>query len=109
LSTLRELFRGGSRERWVKILRDADIVAAPINTLLEASKDLDVLGNGYITELHYPEIDETLKVHGSPWHFSETPVKIGRAPKLGEHNQEVLEDLGFDNAEIRSLHERKVI
>ena len=109
LSTLRELFRGGSRERWVKILRDADIVAAPINTLLEASKDLDVLGNGYITELHYPEIDETLKVHGSPWQFSETPVKIGRAPKLGEHNQEVLEDLGFDNAEIRSLHERKVI
>ncbi|MCY3669514.1 MAG: CoA transferase, partial [Alphaproteobacteria bacterium] len=41
LSTLAELFATGSRERWVELLRAADIVSAPINTLLEASNDAD--------------------------------------------------------------------
>ena len=109
LSTLKELFATGSRDRWVSILRDADIVSAPINTLLEASKDPDVLENGYIAERYYSEIDETLKVQGSPWQFSETPVSIGRAPKLGEHNDEVLESMGFSKAEIKSMSDRKII
>ena len=109
LSTLKELFATGSRDRWVSILRDADIVSAPINTLLEASKDLDVVENGYIAERYYSEIDETLKVQGSPWQFSETPVSIGRAPKLGEHNDEVLEAMGFSKAEIKSMSDRNII
>jgi crotonobetainyl-CoA:carnitine CoA-transferase CaiB-like acyl-CoA transferase len=109
LNSLKELFATGSREKWVKILRDADIVAAPINTLLEASKDLDVLQNGYISELDYPEIGETLKVHGSPWQFSETPAQIGRAPKLGEHNKEVLGGLGFNQSEIDAMQKRNII
>ena len=109
LSTLKELFATGSRDRWVSILRDADIVSAPINTLLEASKDPDVVENGYIAERYYSEIDETLKVQGSPWQFSETPVSIGRAPKLGEHNDEVLEAIGFSKAEIKSMSDRKII
>ena len=109
LSTLKELFATGSRDRWVSILRDADIVSAPINTLLEASKDPDVVENGYIAERYYSEIDETLKVQGSPWQFSETPVSIGRAPKLGEHNDEVLEAMGFSKAEIKSMSDRKII
>ena len=109
LGTLSELFATGDRERWIEILRDADIVSAPINTLLEASNDPDVLANGYISEIEYPEYDKTVKVHGSPWHFSETPPRIGVAPKLGGHNVEILKSLGFDEAEIVGLSERNVI
>jgi len=109
LGTLAELFATDTREKWIKILRGSDIVSAPINTLLEASQDPDVLANGYISELEYPEIGETLKVHGSPWQFSETPARIGRAPKLGEHNDEILTNLGYDNGDIASLREQKII
>ena len=109
LSTLAELFATGSRERWVELLRAADIVSAPINTLLEASNDPDVLANGYIAEKHYPEAGETLKVHGTPWRFSETPAQIGVAPKLGEHNAEILGRLGYDEAALECLRERKII
>jgi crotonobetainyl-CoA:carnitine CoA-transferase CaiB-like acyl-CoA transferase len=109
LSTLAELFATGTREQWVETLRGAGIVAAPINTLLEASRDPDVLANGYIEEVEYPEIGETLKVHGSPWQFSETPVTIGRAPKLGEHNAEILGRLGYTPADIESLEQRRII
>ena len=109
LSTLSELFATGSRDRWVELLRAADIVSAPINTLLEASNDADVLANGYVAEKHYPEAGGTLKVHGTPWRFSETPAKIGVAPKLGEHNEEILGRLGYDEAALEGLRERKVI
>ena len=109
LATLSELFATDRRDRWIEILRDVDIVTAPINTLLEASNDADVLANGYISEMNYPEYGKTVKVHGSPWHFSETPAKIGVAPKLGEHNAEILKALGYDEAEIAGLEERKVI
>jgi crotonobetainyl-CoA:carnitine CoA-transferase CaiB-like acyl-CoA transferase len=109
LKKLDELFASGPRDKWVDILRAADIVSAPINTLLEASNDADVIANGYVTEMEYPEHGKKLKVHGSPWHFSETPPHIGVAPKLGEHNEEVLKDLGYSAAEIERLKARQVI
>jgi crotonobetainyl-CoA:carnitine CoA-transferase CaiB-like acyl-CoA transferase len=109
LRMLDELFATGSREDWVARLRGADIVAAPINTLLEASNDPDVLANGYVTEVDYPKYGKTLKVHGPPWHFSETPADIGIAPELGAQNDEVLAVLGYTPAEIDDLRERKII
>jgi crotonobetainyl-CoA:carnitine CoA-transferase CaiB-like acyl-CoA transferase len=109
LRTLDDLFATGSRDDWVAKLRGADIVAAPINTLLEASNDPDVLANGYITEVEYPEHGKTLKVHGTPWQFSETAARIGIAPQLGAHNDDVLSGLGYSAEQIHDLRERKII
>ncbi len=109
LATLDACFARDRRERWVEVLRDADIVAAPINTLLEASNDPNVLANGYITEVDYPEYGHTLKVHGSPWKFSETPAQFGVAPKLGEHTETVLGGLGYSPEEINDLMENGVV
>ena len=103
------LFATGARDDWVAKLRGADIVAAPINTLLEASNDPDVLANLYVTEVAYPEYGKTLKVHGTPWQFSETPAQVGTAPKLGAHNDDVLTGLGYTAAQIQAFRERKVI
>jgi crotonobetainyl-CoA:carnitine CoA-transferase CaiB-like acyl-CoA transferase len=109
LHMLDELFATGPRDDWVARLRGADIVAAPINTLLEASIDPDVLANGYVTEIDYPKHGNRLKVHGSPWHFSETPPQIGIAPELGAHNDEILAELGYTPAQIHDLREREII
>src|SRR5215831_14687814 len=109
LRMLDDLFTRGSRDDWVEKLRRADIVAAPINTLLEASDDPDVLANGYVTEVDYPKYGKRLKVHGSPWLFSETPARIGIAPELGADNDEILADLGYNPAQIEEFRERKII
>jgi crotonobetainyl-CoA:carnitine CoA-transferase CaiB-like acyl-CoA transferase len=109
LHMLDALFATGPRDAWVARLRGADIVAAPINTLLEASNDPDVLANGYVTEVEYPKYGKRLKVHGSPWHFSATPAQIGIAPELGAHNDEILTTLGYTPAQIEDLRERKMI
>ncbi|MEC9151545.1 MAG: CoA transferase, partial [Pseudomonadota bacterium] len=103
LAKLNECFARDSRNRWVEILRAADIVAAPINTMLEAAEDPDVLANGYVSEVEYPEHGKTARVHGTPWKFSETPAQIGIAPKLGEHNTELLSQLGYSDKDIETL------
>ena len=90
-------------------MRRADIVSAPINTLLEASNDPDVVANGYVTEMAYPKHGKTLKVHGTPWQFSETPARIGVAPELGADNAEVLGGLGLSTEQIADLRERKIV
>ena len=109
LALLDDLFATGTRDDWVARLRKADIVSAPINTLLEASNDPDVIANGYVTHVEYPKYGKKLKVHGTPWQFSETPAKPGIAPDLGEHNQAVLCELGYGEAEIEDLKARKII
>jgi len=108
LGSLTELFAKGDRDHWVSVLREADIVAAPIKTLLESSEDPNVRANGYVTEQTYPE-GPVLKVHGSPWRFSETPARIGIAPGLGEHNEAVLTELGYSSDAIADLADRGVI
>jgi crotonobetainyl-CoA:carnitine CoA-transferase CaiB-like acyl-CoA transferase len=109
LKTLDGLFATGPREKWVELLRAEDIVSAPINTLLEASNDPDVIANGYVTEVDYPKYGKKLKVHGSPWNFSETPARVGIAPELGQHNDAVLRELGYSAADIEGFKARNVI
>ena len=109
LGMLDELFATGLRDDWVARLRAADIVAAPINTLLEASNDPDVLANGYVTEIDYPKHGKRLKVHGSPWQFSETPARIGIAPELGADNDAVLGELGYTRGQIDALRRDGII
>jgi crotonobetainyl-CoA:carnitine CoA-transferase CaiB-like acyl-CoA transferase len=109
LRLLDDLFATGLRDDWVTRLRGADIVSAPINTLLEASNDPDVVANGYVTEMEYPKHGKKLKVHGTPWRFSETPAKVGIAPELGADNHAVLSDLGYTAAEIGDFRARKII
>src|SRR3954471_23746155 len=107
LAYLDELFATGTREDWVGKLRGADIVAARINTMLEASNDPDVIANGHVTHVDHPRHGK-LKVHGTPWRFSETPAKPGIAPGLGEHNEAILSELGYDQAAVADLKKRGV-
>ncbi|MDC0093375.1 CoA transferase [Alphaproteobacteria bacterium] len=109
LETLASLFAQNTREHWIDILRNADIISTHVNTMLEASNEPNIADNNYVTEKYYPEVDKTLKIHGTPWKFSETPPVIKTAPKLGEHNEEILDNVGYSKEEIKSFKEKGII
>jgi crotonobetainyl-CoA:carnitine CoA-transferase CaiB-like acyl-CoA transferase len=51
-----------------------------------------------------------ITVPGRPWHFSDDAGESERWPaRRGEHNEEVLAELGYDTAEIDSLRRRGVL
>ena len=90
-------------------MRNERRIAAPVNSMIEASNDPDIIANNYVTEIYYPEIDKSLKAHGTPWKFSETPSVIGKAPKLGAHNNEILKEIGFSKEEISVFEKNEII
>jgi len=108
LDTMNRLFATNTREHWLKILRGVDIVSAPINTLLEASADPDVIANDYVIEVDHPRVGKVKEV-GFPWKFHKTPAKAGIAPELGEHNNEVYKGLGYSDADIEQFKKEGVI
>ena len=109
LNKLAELFSTNKRDHWISILRNADMISTHVNTMLEASNDPNLKENNYVTDVWYPELNKNMKVHGTPWKFSKTPANIKRAPKLGEHNSELLNKLGYSDDEIQNLTEDKII
>ena len=109
LSKLAELFSTNKRDHWISILRNADMISTHVNTMLEASNDPNLKENNYVTEVWYPELNKNMKVHGTPWKFSKTPANIKRAPKLGEHNSELLNKLGYSEKDIQNLIEDEII
>ena len=109
LNKLAELFSTNKRDHWISILRNADMISTHVNTMLEASNDPNLKENNYVTDVWYPELNKNMKVHGTPWKFSKTPANIKRAPKLGEHNSEILNKLGYSDDEIQNLTEDKII
>ena len=109
LDKLAELFSTDTRDNWISVLRKADMISTHVNTMLEASNDPNIKENNYVTEVWYPELNKNMKVHGTPWKFSKTPANIKRAPKLGEHNTEILSGLGYTKDESERFKDNKII
>jgi len=106
--TMDRLFTTNTREHWLRLLREADVISAPINDVGEAGADPDVIANKYVIEVDHPRVGKIKEV-GFPWKFHKTPAKAGIAPELGEHNNEILKGLGYSDADIKQFKEEKII
>jgi crotonobetainyl-CoA:carnitine CoA-transferase CaiB-like acyl-CoA transferase len=106
---LQPIFRGGRRDDWLRRLTEKDVPAAPINTLDEVFADPQVREYGFPIEIEHPKMGN-IKLVGNAVDMSRTPPGIDRPPPmLGEHTEEILASLGYDNGAIASLREKGVI
>jgi crotonobetainyl-CoA:carnitine CoA-transferase CaiB-like acyl-CoA transferase len=80
---------------WIARLEAADLLCAPVRTLREALDDEQTAVNGIVVEVARPD-GSTFRTIASPLHLSATPARVRLAPpELGEHTDELLEELGF--------------
>ncbi len=87
----------------VETLNEAGIPAAHHRTVAEAAELDQVEARDVFEEVPHPTLG-TITLTGTPLSLSETPpVSATHAPVLGEHNEEVLADLGYDADEIEEL------
>jgi crotonobetainyl-CoA:carnitine CoA-transferase CaiB-like acyl-CoA transferase len=79
------------------------------NTMEDAFRDRQLNERGFFVEVDHPYTGP-LRYPGAPGRMSATPWKMGRAPLLGEHTEEVLfERLGYDGDEVKRLRDEEVV
>lgn len=92
----------------VEYLSKFDIPCAPVLTMKEIANDQSLRTSGTIVEVEQKNRGKYLTV-GSPIKFSGFTPHIEGAPLLGEHNKEILSQLGYTTEQIESFRQNKVI
>ena len=96
-------------EEWLTILEDAGVPCGPIYSVDKIFADPQVLHREMMKELDHTKAGK-IKVTGIPVKLSDTPGEVKTPPPfLGEHTQEVLEELGYSSQDLEKLRQEKVI
>ena len=93
----------------LNIFRDAGVTVGPVHDTLGMLSDPLVKENKVMVRLPDEDIDSVV-MHNVAARLSETPGLIrSPAPTLGQHNNEILGDIGIDETELFTLGEQGVI
>jgi formyl-CoA transferase len=83
-----------TRDKWeaFRELNGINVPCGPVLSTLELLNDPDLAATGIVVEVDHPERGK-FKTVGCPFTLSDSPVEITRSPLLGEHNEEVLQEI----------------
>ena len=101
---LDEVFRAQSMAHWYQVFNGVHVTFGAVRGPGEVIEDPQLRANDIVVPLDGAggklgtTISSPIQVHGI------TKVAARRAPALGEHNEEVLNQLGFSAEEIEALH-----
>ena len=103
------LFQTDTVAHWVKLISAAGVPCGPINRVSDVVNDSQVLARNMIADMPHPNVPD-LRVPGSPIKLTETPASIRRPPPgLGQDNEDILSELGFDSDRVADLKRRGVV
>lgn len=95
-------------DEWMAIMSQHDICAAPVLEMDRVVSDPHNLARQMIVEVDSPV--GKVKQIGVGAKLSNTPGRVrGTSPLIGQHTDEVLRELGYDDAKIAALRERGAV
>lgn len=104
-----KVFAQKDRDEWLKTLGENGCIFTPVQDICEVVNDPQVLANNYVIDIDHPTQGPT-RTMGFPWYLSDTPASWRRkAPDLGEHTEEVLQEVGYSADYIAELKKEGVI
>jgi crotonobetainyl-CoA:carnitine CoA-transferase CaiB-like acyl-CoA transferase len=106
---LDEVFAGKTFEEWKKILDNSGLVWEPVQKPTEVVNDPQARANDFFESFDFPKYGP-IEMMKPPQKFSETPATFRTpAPELGQHNEELLLELGYTQDDIASFRKERVI
>jgi len=104
-----EVFATKTRDEWMEIFQAHKFMFCPVQHIQDVETDPQALVNDYIVPFEHPLLGK-INIPGYPAHFSENHAGTrGPAPAIGQHTDEVLEDLGYSTDDIENLKKEGVI
>ena len=105
---LAEGFRKKTSAEWLRELEAIDFLCSPVSTLEEALDDPQVRHNQMVIEFDHPQ--GRVRAVGSPVKPVDTPATVRIPPPLlGEHNDEIVGELGYTAGQIDTLRTNCVV
>ena len=100
---------GRTQAENVAFFEQAEVTIGPIYDITQILEDPHVIERELLAD--YPDADmESFPMHHVVPRLSDTPGSIRTpAPKLGQHNEEILKSLGLKVLEIKNLKEKGVV
>ncbi len=104
----KRLMEAGSDE-WIRSFRENNIPCGPIQTVNHLENDPQLQARDIIQSIEHPTAGR-IRLIGSPLKLSRTPAKVRYyPPDAGEHTNEILMELGYDEDLIGFLRKNKII
>jgi crotonobetainyl-CoA:carnitine CoA-transferase CaiB-like acyl-CoA transferase len=90
-------------------LDSADVIHGPVLSYAQAIADPQIQHNTMVQEVEHANVGR-LRTHGLPIRLHDTPGAVQRPPPtLGQHTEEVLQELGYSAAQIAALQQAGAI
>ena len=106
---LAQRFASASSADWLARLDAAQVPCGPVNDVSAAFAQPQAHARAMTVDIDHPRLGPIRQV-GLPFELSATPASIRSAPPLlGEHSDQVLGELGYDETEIEGLRRGAVI
>lgn len=103
------IFLAKTRQEWLDILMKQDTCVTAVHSLEETFSDPHILQRKMLVEVPHPKAGRIRQI-GVPIKFSETPGEVHTpAPEIGEHTEEILRGLGYNQESIERLRKEGVI
>ncbi len=103
------VFKQRTRDEWTAFAGEHDCCLEPVLETEEVLESELVRARDMVLELDQPGIGPVKQV-GFPIKLSRTPAAVeSAAPALGQHTDEVLRSIGFDDERIAALHEQGAV
>ncbi|MBT5107491.1 MAG: CoA transferase [Rhodospirillaceae bacterium] len=103
--------RKKTSDEWIEILNDAGVPCGPIYSIDQMFANEQVEHLGIAKSVIHAKLKE-LKIVGQAVNLTETPQPDTLrmpTPDLGEHTDDILKELGYDDAKIAALHENRIV
>ena len=109
LALVQEVLKTRTTADWMARLEAADVPCAPALTRSKVIEHPQVLASEILLESDHP-VAGRLRQTRPAARYSATPPELRRgAPRLGEHGDEILRELGLSRDEIADLRQREVV